>query len=105
MRFALVRIDRPGMDAARARLQAAHNEYQKPFLDRIVFGGGFVDDGTDTSGEVDIEDVTGNLLVFEAPDREWVEKFQANDPYTLAGLFETEIIKLLWQRVPAPDQE
>jgi uncharacterized protein YciI len=101
MRFALVRIDRPGMAAARARLQPAHNDYQKPFLDMIIFGGGFVDDGTDTSAPVDIEDVTGNLLVFEAPDRETVELFQANDPYTLAGLFETAIIKPLWQRVPA----
>ena len=103
MRIALVRIDRPGMAAVRARLQPAHMEYQKPFLGMIKFGGGFVEDGTDTSGEVDIEDVIGNLLVFEAPDRETVASFHANDPYTLADLFETAIIKAFWQRVPDPN--
>jgi uncharacterized protein YciI len=43
------------------------------------------------------------VLVFEAPNREVVEKFHANDPYTLEDMFEFAIIKPLWQRVPALD--
>ena len=52
---------------------------------------------------LDIRNVVGNVLVFEAPNREVVEKFHANDPYTLEDMFEIEIIKPLWQRVPALD--
>ncbi|MBO6783835.1 MAG: hypothetical protein JJ899_11265 [Alphaproteobacteria bacterium] len=103
MRFALVRKDKPGMADLRARLQPEHAAYQAPFLPMIVFGGGMVADGVDTSGDVDIRDVIGNVLVFEAPDRRAVEDFHANDPYTREGLFETAIIEALWQRVPDPN--
>ena len=56
-----------------------------------------------TSADVDIQNVVGYVLVFEAPNREVVEKFHANDPYTLEDMFEIAIIKPLWQRVPALD--
>lgn len=102
MLFTLVRTDKPGQAALRARLQPEHAAYQAPFLPMITFGGGLVGDGVDTSGDVDIRDVIGNVLVFDAPDRETVEAFHANDPYTREGLFETVIIEALWQRVPAP---
>ena len=102
MRIALVRTDRPGQADRRARLQPAHAAYQEPFLDMVVFGGGIVGEGTDTSGDVDIRDVTGNVIVFEAPDRATVERFHANDPYTLEDMFETVIIERLWQRMPDP---
>jgi len=101
--FTLVRTDRPGQAALRARLQPEHAAYQAPFLPMITFGGGLVGDGVDTSGDVDIRDVIGNVLVFDAPDRETVEAFHANDPYTREGLFETVIIEAFWQRVPDPN--
>jgi uncharacterized protein YciI len=102
MRYVLVRTDRPGMADARARLQPEHAAYQEAFLPMIVFGGGIVGEGTDTSGAVDIREVTGNVLVFEAPDRETVEAFHADDPYTREDLFESVLIEKLWQRVPDP---
>lgn len=102
MRFALVRRDRPGRAEQRARLQPAHAAYQQPFLDMIVYGGGLVGDAVDTSGDVDIRDVTGNILVFEA-DRQTVEDFHRNDPYTLDDMFEFAIVQRIWQRVPDPD--
>lgn len=103
MLYTLVRTDKPGQAALRARLQPEHAAYQAPFLPMITFGGGLVGDGVDTSGEVDIRNVIGNVLVFNAPDRATVEAFHANDPYTREGLFETVIIEALWQRVPDPN--
>ena len=102
MRYALVRKDRPGRAEQRARLQPAHIAYQEEFLKLVVYGGGLVRDGVDTSGNVDIRDVTGNVIVFEA-DRETVEAFHRNDPYTIEDMFEFAIIEPIWQRVPDPD--
>ncbi len=102
MRYLLFRKDRPRMAATRAELQPAHAAYQKRFLPLIVYGGGLVGDAIDTSGMVDIRDVTGNILVFEA-DRATVEDFHQNDPYTKADLFEVAYVEAVWQRVPAID--
>ena len=103
MRYVLFRKDKPGMADLRSRLQPEHHAYQAPFLPFIVFGGGLVDDATDTGGAVDIGAVKGNAIVFEVADRQTVEDYHANDPYTRAGLFETAFIERLWQRVPPPD--
>ena len=103
MLYAIARRDRPGMAAERARLQPEHARYQAAFLPMIVYGGGMVGDAVDTSGEVDIRDVIGNVLVMDVPDRETAEAFHRDDPYTKAGLFETVIIERLWQRVPKPE--
>lgn len=102
MLYAILRRDRPGSAELRARLQPDHNRYQEPFLPHIVYGGGLVNDGTDISGDVDIRNVLGNVLIFEADKREQAEAFHNNDPYSLNGLFETVIIEPFWQRVPAP---
>jgi hypothetical protein len=99
MRYALIRRDRPGRADQRARLQAAHAAYQEEFLGLVVYGGGLVGDDVDTSGSVDIRDVTGNVIVFEA-DRKTVEDFHRN--YTLEDMFEFAIIERIWQRVPDP---
>jgi len=101
VRYALIRRDRPGREEQRARLQPAHAAYQEPFLKLMVYGGGLVKEGTDTSGDVDIRDVTGNVIVFEA-NRETVEDFHRNDPYTLEDMFEFAIIEPIWQRIPDP---
>jgi uncharacterized protein YciI len=102
MLYVITRRDRPGMAAERARLQPAHAEYQRVFLPLIVYGGGMVGDDVDTSGEVDIRDVIGNVLVMDVPDRAMAEAFHRDDPYTKAGLFGTVVIERLWQRVPPP---
>ena len=101
-RYALIRRDRPGRADDRARLQPEHAAYQEPFLPLIVYGGGLVGDETDTMGDVDIRDVMGNIIVFEA-DRQTVEDFHRNDPYTEADLFEFALIERIWQRVPPID--
>lgn len=102
MRYVLLRRDRPGRAEQRARLQPAHAEYQKKFTDMIVYGGGLVGDDIDvSSGDVDIRNVIGNILVFEA-DRATVEDFHRNDPYTKEDLFEFAIVQQVNQRVPDP---
>lgn len=101
MRYALIRRDRPGRAEQRARLQPEHAAYQEKYLSLIAYGGGLVGDDVDTSGDVDIRDVTGNIIVFDA-DRETVEDFHRNDPYTLEDMFELAIIERIWQRVPDP---
>lgn len=102
MRYVLFRRDRPGRAEERAKLQPAHAAYQEPFLKMVVFGGGLVGDGIETAGMVDIRDVKGNVLIFEA-DRKTVEDFHRNDPYTKADLFEFAVIERVWQRVPDPE--
>ena len=101
MRYALIRRDWPGRADQRAELQPAHAAYQEPFLGMIVYGGGLVGDDIDTSGDVDIRDVIGNVIVFEA-DRKTVEDFHRNDPYTAEDMFEFAMIERIWQRVPDP---
>ena len=102
VRYVLFRKDKSGKASERVRLQPAHIEYQQPFLPLITYGGGLVDDKTDTGSLVKIQDVTGNLIVFKA-NRAIVEDFHKNDPYTLAGIFDLVIIKRIWQRVPSLD--
>ncbi len=102
MLYAILRRDRADSAELRARLQPDHNRYQEPYLPRIVYGGGLVADGTDTTGAVDIRSVVGNVLIFEASGRDEAEAFHRNDPYTQNGLFETVIIEPFWQRVPPP---
>ena len=104
MKYILIRRDRPGRAEQRAKLQPAHAAYQEPFLKLMVYGGGLVREGTDTSGNLDIGHVTGNVIVFAA-DRETVEEFHRNDPYTQEDMFEFAIIEPIWQRVPAVDPD
>ena len=107
MLFAIARKDKPGMADERARLLAAHAEYQKAFMAMIVFGGGLVADGTDVENfeynEAGIRDVVGNVLIVDVPDRAAAEALHRDDPYTQGGLFETVIIEPFLQRVPPPD--
>ena len=105
MLFALLRRDRPGSAELRTGLKADHDRYLEAFLPRIVFGGGLVSDGTDTSGAVDIRDVAGNILIIEGSGREEIESFHRNDPYTQNDLFEMVIIEPFWQRIPPPNAE
>ena len=72
MLFAIARRDKPGMGDARVALLAAHAEYQKAFMDQIVFGGGLMADGADLDNfvysEAGIRDVVGNVLIVDVPD-------------------------------------
>ena len=79
--FVFCAHDKPGMGATRAKVREEHRAYIRLAQDgcRCVAGGPLMDD----SGA----QMNGTLLVFEARDRQAVEHFVANDPYSGEKLF------------------
>jgi uncharacterized protein len=82
--------DKPGSAELRARTRPAHLAYLLPYAPRILAAGGFLED----DGSVG----TGSLIVFDTEDRAEAEKLVAEDPYTLAGLFERVEVNR-WRKV------
>lgn len=79
--FVFCAHDKPGMGEARARIRERHRAHIRIVQDgcRCVAGGPLMDeDGTRMSG---------TLLIFEARDREAVERFMASDPYMGEDIF------------------
>lgn len=73
--------DKPGHLQTRLDNRAAHLEYAKGFLAKIVIGGPLLTD--------DGQGMIGSAFVFDTDDRAEVDAFLANDPYAKAGLFES----------------
>lgn len=82
--------DKPGTGALRAATRPAHLAYLEPYTARILAAGATLsDDGVQPDG---------SLIVFDTEDRAEAENLAANDPFTLAGLFETvEVVR--WRKV------
>ncbi len=80
--FVLHALDRPGALALRLEHDAAH----RAFMDDLArFGLSLV-----LSGPLQSDDgaqMTGSLLIFEAPDRAAVEAFAAADPFGTQGVW------------------
>ncbi|MGE5505557.1 MAG: YciI family protein [Actinomycetota bacterium] len=72
--------DKPGHSNVRAENRAAHLEYIKGHMDRLVLAGPVLDDAR--------EGMVGSVLVLDFPDRADLDAFLAADPYAKAGLFE-----------------
>ncbi|HEX2547051.1 MAG TPA: YciI family protein [Ramlibacter sp.] len=73
-------LDRPGSLALRQRMRPEHKAYLATVADRIAFAGPLLaDDG---------ETMIGSLLVIDFPDRAAAERWQADEPFTVAGLYE-----------------
>ena len=90
MPFLISMKDKPGSAALRQATREAHLEYIAPYTNRLLAGGGFLND----DGSVG----TGGIIILDTDDREEAELFAANDPYTKAGLFESvEITR--WRKV------
>jgi len=80
--FAVMASDRPGMQAVRARVRGAHRDYLRaPGAHRVTvrLGGPLIADDGRT--------MNGTLLVVEADSAAEVERFVADDPYTVNGVF------------------
>ena len=85
MYFAISCIDKPGALDLRMATRPAHIDYLKTHESAVKLAGPYLaDDG---------ETMNGSLIIFEAEDRAAAEAFSAADPYTLAGLFETVLIR------------
>ena len=89
--FMFFGLDGPHGQEIRGRVREAHRAYLKipqPGC-RIAAAGVLVDD--------DGEAMNGTLLIFEADDRDAVERFMAGDPYMVESLFaRTDIRRWNW---------
>ncbi len=89
MLYAIICIDRPGAVEIRKANREAHLAHIRATDGAIAQAGPFLDE----AGEM-----VGSLLIYEAADRETVERWCADDPYAKAGLFERVEIRP-WKRV------
>lgn len=90
MYFAIIGKDKPGSTELRVRTRPDHLVYLEPFMDKILFAGPFLEDGSDRS--------IGGLIVIDLPDLDTARAFAQADPYAVEGLFET-IDVLPWRKV------
>jgi hypothetical protein len=77
--FVLTCMDRPGSLALRMATREAHFAYARSLPGVVRLGGPFLSD----TGEM-----IGSLMIIEARDIAAARRFNAEDPYTRAGLFE-----------------
>ena len=80
MPYAIQTIDKPGSAARRAELRASHLDYLKSRQHMLLAAGALTPD--DGAGGI------GGILLIDTDDRAEAERFAAEDPYTLGGLFE-----------------
>ncbi len=84
MTFVLYCVDKSDHGHVRAENRAAHIDYLKENIDRIVIAGPMTSD--------DGETVKGSVIVVNDTARAEAEAFAAGDPYAKAGLFESVTI-------------
>lgn len=81
--FALTCLDKPNSLDVRLGAREAHLAYVAE-RGTLKLGGPFLD----AKG-----DMAGSLMIVEATDLDGAREFNANDPYTKAGLFESVEIR------------
>jgi len=84
MLYALICTDKPGALQTRLDNRAAHLEFIKDLGDSLKAAGPFLDDDGN---------MTGSLLVIEASNRDEILAISQEDPYAVAGLFESVEIR------------
>ena len=82
MRFAVLALDKPDSLALRQATRPAHLDYMANFATPV--GGPLLDDAGN---------MCGSLVMYDADSAEQVAEIVANDPYQLAGLFESVVIR------------
>ena len=93
--FAIHCLDKPMSAALRADTRARHLDYLAGFASQVFVAGPLLD----LEGEP-----MGTLLIIDLPNRRAAYAFAADDPYAIAGLFQSVAVTS-WRRVvPAPEQ-
>ena len=82
--FVLTCLDKPGALDVRMGAREAHLAYVRERIAQMKLGGPFLDENGD---------MAGSLMILEAPDMAAARDFNANDPYTLAGLWQSVDIR------------
>jgi uncharacterized protein len=85
MLFALICTDKPNAAAIRAEARPKHLAYIEAQKGAVKIAGPFTSDDGQT--------MLGSLIIVEAADMAAARAFAANDPYALAGLFQSVEIK------------
>ena len=73
-------LDRPGAAELRQRIRPEHKDYLAAVADRIAFAGPLLADDGAT--------MIGSLLAIDFPDRASAERWQKDEPFTKAGVYE-----------------
>ncbi len=93
--FAIHCLDKPESGALRAQTRTSHLAYLAGLASRIFTAGPLLDlAGTPM----------GSLLIVDCVDRRAAYQFAADDPYSLAGLFQSVAITAWRQVYPADGQ-
>lgn len=82
-------IDKKNHLAIRQANRPAHVDYLKSFGDKLFAAGAILDDHND---------MCGSVVIVDLHDKAAAEKFSANDPYAIAGLFDSVTIDR-WNKV------
>lgn len=93
MLFVIYCLDKPGAQQVRLDTRPAHVAYLKDQGPRVVMGGPMT---TEDGGAM-----TGSMLVVDVETYAEAEAFSRNDPYALAGLFDTVSIRPWKKVIPA----
>ena len=94
MLFALICLDKPNSSAVRQEARPRHLAYIEARKDAVRVAGPFTSE--------DGASMLGSLIILEAADIGAARAFAANDPYTLAGLFDSVEIKPWRWTIGAP---
>ena len=94
MLYALICIDKPNALNVRMEARPRHLAYIEQRMAQVKIAGPFMSDDGST--------MAGSLIVIEAEDLPAARAFAANDPYALAGLFESVTIKPWRWTIGAP---
>jgi uncharacterized protein YciI len=78
--FVLTCIDKPDSLALRMATREAHLAWVRGRIDELKLGGPFLDEKGD---------MAGSLMILEQPDLAAARAFNAEDPYTKAGLWQS----------------
>ncbi len=90
MPYMIRTTDKPDAAELRAATRAAHLVYLRSYTPRMLAAGGFLND----DGSVG----KGGMIILDTDDRAEAEQLIANDPFNIAGVFESVEIKR-WRKV------
>ena len=85
MLFIATCVDRPQSVEKRLENRPAHLAYLKDLGARVKIGGAMLAN--------DLKTPIGSMLIFEGESEADIRSILANDPYALAGLFESVTVK------------
>lgn len=83
--FTVYCLDAPNAAKRRDATTHAHRQYMKAYHDKVFMGGPLMSDDGQTR--------IGSIMTLAMDTRNEVDTFMAQEPYHLAGVFETVLIR------------